>query len=141
MSIKFFFSSRLAVSLGDQFLLFVVPIMVFQITQSIAWSSFAFALETIPRVIYNPFAGIIGDRYPPLKVVKLSLWLRSVFCVAAIVGSWLLGEQALLSIIIILSALVGLASTQGFISTEVLLPHAFKQTLFARVQAWVQSVD
>ncbi|MCJ8336841.1 MAG: MFS transporter [Pseudomonadales bacterium] len=141
MSIKFFFSSRLAVSLGDQFLLFVVPIMVFQITQSIAWSSFAFALETIPRVIYNPFAGIIGDRYPPLKVVKLSLWLRSVFCVAAIVGSWLLGEQALLSIIIILSALVGLASTQGFISTEVLLPHAFKQTPFARVQAWVQSVD
>ena len=141
MSIKFFFSSRLAVSLGDQFLLFVVPIMVFQITQSIAWSSLAFALETIPRVIYNPFAGIIGDRYPPLKVVKLSLWLRSVFCVAAIVGSWLLGEQALLSIIIILSALVGLASTQGFISTEVLLPHAFKQTPFARVQAWVQSVD
>ncbi|EPJ48936.1 MAG: hypothetical protein OFPI_27150 [Osedax symbiont Rs2] len=141
MSSKLFFSSRLAVSLADQFLLFVVPIMVFQITQSIAWSSLAFALETIPRVIYNPFAGIIGDRYSPLKVVKISLWLRSTFCLGALLFSWLLGEDALLSIIVLLSALVGLASTQGFISTEVLLPYAFKKTTFARVQAWVQSVD
>ena len=141
MSSKLFFSSRLAVSLADQFLLFVVPIMVFQITQSIAWSSLAFALETIPRVIYNPFAGIIGDRYSPLKVVKISLWLRSIFCLGAIFFSWLLGEEALLSIIVLLSAMVGLASTQGFISTEVLLPGAFKKTPFARVQAWVQSVD
>jgi len=141
MSSKLFFGSRLAVSLGDQFLLFVVPIMVFQITQSIAWSSLAFALETIPRVVFNPFAGIIGDRYSPLKVVKISLWLRSMLCVAAIFFSWLLGEGALLSIIVLLSALVGLASTQGFISTEVLLPKAFKKTPFARIQAWVQSVD
>ncbi|MEH6446463.1 MAG: MFS transporter [Oceanospirillaceae bacterium] len=141
MSSKCFFGSRFAMSLADQFLLFVVPIMVFQFTQSIAWSSFAFALETLPRVIAYPLAGLISDRYPCIKMVSLSLWFRSIACTCAILITWVLGEQAVLSIVITLSAVSGVASVQGFMSSEVLLPVLFKKLPFAKVQAKVQSVD
>lgn len=141
MSSKWFFGSRFAMSLADQFLLFVVPIMVFQFTQSIAWSSFAFALETLPRVMTYPLAGLISDRYPCIKMVSLSLWFRSIACTCAILTTWILGEHAVLSIVITLSAVSGVASVQGFMSSEVLLPLLFKNLPFAKVQAKVQSVD
>jgi MFS family permease len=127
--------------LADQFLLFVVPIMVFKITQSIAWSSFAFALETIPRVISYPFAGLISDRYSGMKIISLSLWFRSMACICAIIITWFLGEHAVLSIVISLSAICGVASVQGLMSSEVLLPQLFKDLPFAKVQAQVQTVD
>ena len=141
MSSKWFFGSRFTMSLADQFLLFVVPIMVFQVTQSIAWSSFAFALETIPRVIGYPIAGLISDRYAGIKIVKLSLWFRSIACIFAIMITWVLGEHTVLGVVIVLSAMCGVASVQGFMSSEVLLPKLFNNLPFAKVQAKVQTVD
>jgi len=136
-----FFISRFFVSLADQFLLFVVPIMVYQSTQSVAWSSLAFAFETIPRVCYTPFAGVIADKYSPFKTVQSMMNIRCLLCATAFGLSLLLADSYLLFIIIGLSALVGLASTQSFISSEVLLPHAFAKTPFAKVQSWTQSID
>jgi len=136
-----FYLSRLAMSLADQFLLFVVPIMVFQVTQSIAWSSFAFALETIPRVIAYPLAGILSDRYCSRLLLKISLSLRSIFCLLALLVAWALGEGAVLIIVITLSAVTGVLSVQGFMASEVLLPEVFKQQSFTKIQASVQSVD
>lgn len=141
MPSTWFFTSRFAMSIADQFLLFVVPIMVFQVTQSIAWSSFSFALETIPRVLAYPLAGLISDRYSGIKMVKYSLWFRSIICIIAFGLAWILGEHSLLAIMITLSAMTGVASVQGFISSEVLLPQLFKHRSFAKVQANVQSVD
>jgi len=136
-----FFISRFTVSLADQFLLFVVPIMVYQKTQSVAWSSLSFALETIPRVFYTPIAGIVSDKRSPLKTVKSMMLIRLLLCVGAVGVSAILGEDSTLIVIIGLSALVGLASTQSFMSSEVLLPITFKEVNFARVQSWTQSVD
>jgi len=141
MRISLFFFSRLATSLADQFLLFVVPIMVYQTTQSIAWSSLSFALETIPRVFYTPFAGVIADKYSPIKTLKSMMQIRLLLCIGAIGLSLLIGDASVLFVIIGLSALVGLASTQSFISSEVLLPLAFKNTPFPKIQSWTQSVD
>jgi MFS family permease len=136
-----FFISRFVVSLADQFLLFVVPIMVYQSTQSVAWSSLAFAFETLPRVLYTPFAGVIADKYSPFKTVQSMMNIRCLLCVISLGLSLILTEGSLLFIIIGLSALVGVASTQSFISSEVLLPLAFTNTPFSKVQSWTQSVD
>jgi len=141
MTNRGFYLSRLAMSLADQFLLFVVPIMVFQVTQSIAWSSFAFALETIPRVIAYPLAGVFSDRYCSRLLLKISLSLRSIFCLLALLVAWALSENTVLIIVMTLSAVTGVLSVQGFIASEVLLPEVFKQQSFTKIQASVQSVD
>lgn len=136
-----FFVSRFVVSLADQFLLFVVPIMVYQSTQSVAWSSLSFAIETIPRVCYTPFAGIIADKQSPYKTVQRMMTIRCILCALSLGLSLLLGADYLLFIIIGLSAFIGVASTQSFISSEVLLPVAFADLPFPKVQSWTQSVD
>lgn len=44
-----FYSSLFLSRLADQILLFMVPLVVFQVTQSAAWSGIAFFAETLPR--------------------------------------------------------------------------------------------
>lgn len=141
MNLPLFFSARFWGTLADQFLLFVVPLVVYQVTQSVAWSSLAFAIETIPRVAYTPFSGIVADFYSPLKTVRAMMLTRMLLCFSAIGLNFVFVDEATLTILIILASLTGLAAAQSFISYEVLLPLVFKNIAFAKIQSWNQSVD
>jgi hypothetical protein len=46
-----FFHSLFIARLADQILLFLVPLVIFQSTGSVGWSSVAFFLETLPRSV------------------------------------------------------------------------------------------
>jgi len=74
-------------------------------------------------------------------LLKISLSLRSIFCLLALLVAWALSEDAVLIIVITLSAVTGVLSVQGFMASEVLLPEVFKQQSFTKIQASVQSVD
>ncbi len=128
------FGSRL----GDQLLLFVVPLVVFQTTGSVSLSGLAFAAETLPRVLFFPVCGVLADRFSPEKLIRISQAGRAVVCALGLAGQYYYDS---LYWIISIAALCGLLTTQGFMAREVMLPQIFKKLAFTKVQSYAQTVD
>jgi MFS family permease len=130
-----FFASMFLTVLADQILLFLVPLVIFQITGNVAWTGLAFFLETLPRYLTFPVAGILCDRISPILLLRISRILRAVACAVGIGGQiafggvwWLIG----------LSAVVGVLTTQGMLALEMLLVRAFGDQRFEKVASYGQ---
>lgn len=59
-----FFISLFVSRLADQILLFIVPLIVFQTTNSVSWAGLAFFVESLPRYLAFPVCGALCDKYP-----------------------------------------------------------------------------
>jgi len=130
-----FFVSMFLTVLADQILLFLVPLVIFQITGNVAWSGLAFFFETLPRYLTFPVAGILCDRLPPVRLLRISRQLRAAVCLAGIAGQivfggvwWLIG----------LSAVAGILTTQGMLALEMVLVRAFADQRFEKVASYGQ---
>jgi len=128
------FLSRLA----DQVILFLVPLVIFQLTSDAALSGFAFFVETLPRFIAFPICGILTDFYSPYRLLSRSQFARFIVVLLALVGYflfpsiyWLIG----------VAAIVGVLTTQGMMAREAILPLVFKKMRFQKVLAHTQLVD
>lgn len=133
-----FLLSMLLSRLADQVLLFLVPLVVFQATDSVAWSGLAFAAEALPRFLAFPVCGALCDRVSPVRLLRISQLWRALASVGGALASlafggigWLIG----------LSALCGVLTTQGVMAREVLLPQAFPGRRIERVFAHSQAAD
>ncbi len=128
------FLSRLA----DQILLFIVPLLVFQTTQSASWTGLAFFVETLPRFIAFPIGGALCDRFSPVRLLHLSQAFRALACVIAVGGHGLFDG---LYWLVALSALCGVLTTQGIMAREVLLPHVFTRYSYTKTLSYSQIAD
>lgn len=133
-----FFSSLFLSRLADQILLFLVPLVVFQTTQSAAWSGMAFFVETLPRYLSFPVCGALCDRIAPLHLLRTSQVLRAVVCLGGAVAAALTGSVVWL---VALSAVCGVLTTQGMMAREVMLPQVFRDDRMDRVLAHAQIAD
>lgn len=133
-----FLCSLFLSKLADQILLFLVPLVVYQTTSSIAWSGIAFAVETFPRFLSFPICGALCDRISPITLMRVSQLLRAIVCFGGAVAGVAVGGVGWL---IALSALCGVLTTQGVMAREVILPQVFKQYSFERVLAYSQTAD
>ncbi len=130
-----FFASLFLTVLADQILLFLVPLVIFQITGDVAWSGLAFFFETLPRYLTFPAAGILCDRFPPIRLLRISRILRAAACLVGITGQMVFGGVWWL---IGLSAVVGILTTQGMLALELLLVRAFADQRFEKVASYGQ---
>ncbi len=133
-----FYTSLFLSRLADQILLFLVPLVVFQITQSAAWSGVAFFAETLPRFLACAVCGALCDRIAPLKLLRISQLWRAGVCIGgvlayAVVGGW--------GWLVALSAVCGVLTVQGLMAREVMLPQMFKTVRFETVLAHTQMAD
>ncbi|WP_157956965.1 MFS transporter [Salinicola aestuarinus] len=133
-----FFTSLLISRLSDQMLLFLVPLVIYQLTGSVAWSGLAFFFETLPRFLAFPVCGQLCDRYRNDWLLRLSQRWRLAACVAAILGYLALPDVAWL---IGLAASVGVLSTQGVMAREMLLVQAFGAARYERLISQAQLFD
>ena len=133
-----FLASMFLSRLADQALLFLVPLVVYQLTGEVRWSGLAFAAETLPRFLAFPVCGALCDRVAPLKLLGASQWWRAAACLAGAAAGALGGGVGWL---IALSAVCGVLTTQGVMAREVVLPWAFAQQRFERVLAHTQAAD
>jgi len=133
-----FFSSLFLSRLADQILLFLVPLVVFQTTQSVAWSGMAFFVETLPRFLSFPVCGALCDRIAPLRLLRASQTLRATVCAGGAVASALTGGVVWL---VLLSAVCGVLTTQGLMAREVMLPQIFRGDRMDKVLARAQIAD
>lgn len=133
-----FFSSLFLARLADQVLLFLVPLVIYQVTQKVAWSGLAFSAETLPRYIFFPILGALCDRMSPLKLMRVSQLYRAVACLGGVAAYALFGGIGWL---VLLSACCGVMTSQGLVAREVLLPQLFKQHKFEKVLSYSQLAD
>jgi MFS family permease len=136
-----FYGSLLLSRLADQVLLFLVPLVVYQQTSSVAWTGVAFFVETLTRFVAFPICGVLSDRHPPMRLLRHSQALRALSCMAGLVAGFALEGQAALVALVLVSAACGVFTTQGVMAREVLLPHIFPGARFERVLAHAQIAD
>ena len=133
-----FFISLFVSRLADQILLFIVPLIVFQTTNSVSWAGLAFFVESLPRYLSFPVCGALCDKYPPVRILHISQIYRAVACAIAV---------ALYAVfdgiywVVILSALCGVLTTQGVMAREVLMPHIFKHYTYGKTLSYSQIAD
>jgi len=133
-----FFVSLFLSRLADQILLFIVPLIVFQTTNSVSWAGLAFFVESLPRYLSFPVCGAVCDKFPPVRILHISQVYRALACVVAVA---LYGVFDGIYWVVILSALCGVLTTQGIMAREVLLPHIFKQYSYAKTLSYSQIAD
>ena len=133
-----FFVSLFLSRLADQILLFIVPLVVFQTTQSVAWAGLAFFVESLPRYLAFPVCGALCDKFSPVRILHISQVYRALACVVAVA---LYGLFDGIHWLVILSALCGVLTTQGIMAREVLMPHVFEQYTYARTLSYSQIAD
>ncbi|KAB0519497.1 MULTISPECIES: MFS transporter [Pseudomonas] len=133
-----FFVSLFLSRLADQILLFIVPLIVFQTTQSVAWAGLAFFVESLPRYLAFPVCGALCDKFAPVRLLQISQVYRALACVLAVV---LHGVFDGLYWIVLLSALCGVLTTQGIMAREVLMPHIFAHYSYAKTLSYSQIAD
>ncbi|OPA85152.1 MFS transporter [Pseudomonas fluorescens] len=133
-----FFVSLFMSRLADQILLFIVPLVVFQTTNSVSWAGLAFFVESLPRYLAFPICGALCDRISPVRILHISQIYRALVCVVAVA---LYGMFDGIYWLVILSAICGVLTTQGIMAREVLMPHVFKDYSYAKTLSYSQIAD
>ncbi|WIX33269.1 MFS transporter [Salinicola sp. JS01] len=124
--------------LGDQVLLFIFPLAAYKISGDASWSGIAFFLESLPRFLMFPIAGILCDKMSCLTLLRFSQIARLI---AALLFSIILIAFPSLWLLAIFSIVCGVLSTQGFISRDILLPYVFKDAPLEHSIARAQLAD
>lgn len=133
-----FFVSLFLSRLADQILLFIVPLIVFQTTNSVSWAGLAFFVESLPRYLAFPVCGALCDKFSPVRILHISQVYRALACVVAVA---LYGLFDGIHWLVILSALCGVLTTQGIMAREVLMPHIFQHYTYAKTLSYSQIAD
>ncbi|QOQ77557.1 MFS transporter [Pseudomonas poae] len=133
-----FFISLFLSRLADQILLFIVPLIVFQTTNSVSWAGLAFFVESLPRYLAFPVCGALCDKFSPMRILHISQVYRALACVMAVA---LYGVFDGIYWLVILSALCGVLTTQGIMAREVVMPHIFKHYTYAKTLSYSQIAD
>jgi MFS family permease len=135
--LAFFFSLFLS-RLADQVLLFLVPLIVYQTTQSASWAGVAFFVETLPRFLAFPICGALCDKFAPIRLLHISQMYRALLCVVAMV---LYGVFGGIYWLVLLSAICGVLTTQGIMAREVVMPHIFADYRYGKTLSYSQIAD
>ena len=133
-----FFISLFLSRLADQILLFIVPLVVFQTTNSASLAGLAFFVESLPRFLVFPLCGALCDKYPPIKILHISQIYRAILCVLAMTLYVIFDGIGWL---VLLSALCGVLTTQGVMAREVLMPHIFQHYSYTKTLSYSQIAD
>ncbi|GAA3892327.1 MFS transporter [Saccharothrix violaceirubra] len=63
---------------GDQLAAVALSLLVFERTQSAAWTALTWALTLFPPLVSGPLLGWVADRYPRRTVMVCCAWLQAV---------------------------------------------------------------
>lgn len=95
--------------IAEQAVIFALPLIIYERTQSISASGFAFALEWMLPIFVYPFAGLLADRIGGRRLYRLANLARAFCLMIALAAcyaqpAWtipiLIGNSVLLSVLI-----------------------------------------
>jgi MFS family permease len=135
-----FLGGRFLALLGDQFLLFAVPLLTYQVTGSVARSGLMFFIEWTPRILSLPFAGVFADRFGGRRIYLTSDLGRAVACVLAF-GAMRARPDATFVVLAVVVSLSAWFNSQAFVALESTLPRLVSPAELPAAQATLQGTD
>ncbi len=138
--ISLFLFCRFISSLGDQFLLFAVPLIVYQFTHNIAMSGLAFFLEWLPRIISLPVAGALSDKYGGRRIYLVADFFRALFCIISFLII-LFYPASTFWIIALMMGACAFFYAQSFIALEATIPAMIELSDMHKAQSLVQAIE
>jgi MFS family permease len=135
-----FLAGRFLGLLGDQFLLFAVPLLVYQTTGSVAHSGLVFFIEWTPRILSLPLAGVFADRFGGRRIYLISDAARAMACLVAFFALRSYPDETF-RIVALIIGFVAFFNSQAFVALESTLPRLMPLGEVAKAQAVLQSAD
>jgi MFS family permease len=138
--LKRFVVSRFLGTLSDQFLLFAVPLAIFQSTGSVMYSGLAFVIEWLPRIVFFPLGGFVADRMKPRQLFFGVEFGRALVLALA----WMLitsGAAGTFAVLSTMMALLSIAYILNFVGTEAMLPRNLPAAELPKAHSMLQGVD
>jgi MFS family permease len=102
---------------GDQLAAVALSLLVFERTQSAAWTALTWSLTLFPPLISGPLLGWVADRFPRRTVMVTTAWLQ-----AALMGVMAIPGMPLWAMIVLLVAVLAISSPY-LAAQEASLPH------------------
>ncbi|MDH6114570.1 MFS family permease [Kitasatospora sp. MAP12-15] len=135
-----FVAGRGLAGLGDQFLLFAIPLLAYKLTGSASKTGLIFLIEWLPRVLFLPVAGVLADRFRGYFLYLGADSIRAALALTAFAMMYLVpGAQfATLSVLV---AGMSLASAQSYVALEASLPRFVPMDQMIRAQSIVQGTE
>ncbi|WP_407330530.1 MFS transporter [Pantoea sp. S18] len=138
--LKRFVFSRFTGALCDQFLMFAVPLAILKTTGSLTFSSLAFVIEWLPRILFFPLSGFLADRLKPRFIFFNVDAARAVLMGTAILMLFLY-PQASFPVLAAMMALLSVAWVLNFVATDAMLPRHLAKDELPKAHAMLQGVD
>lgn len=137
---KWLYLARLFSLTGSQILFFVVPLLIFKLTQSAFYTGMAFSFEWTARIISFPLSGLLADRFGARKVYVISDMLIAFLILISIIITSIY-HQLIIPFLVILSVLAGFLAEQGYVSAESLAPKLVDQSYYAKSQSILELLE
>ncbi|MFJ6465331.1 MFS transporter [Streptomyces sp. NPDC091387] len=135
-----FVAGRGLAALGDQFLLFAIPLLAFKLTGSASQTGLIFLVEWLPRVIFLPVAGVFADRIRSYILYIGSDIVRSGLALTAFALMFLLPDGKFLTLCV-LAAGMSVAGAQSYVALEATLPRFVPMDQMVRAQSIIQGTE
>lgn len=135
-----FLGGRFVSNLGEQLLLYAIPLMIYEHTGDVAKSGQAFLIEWLPAVLLLPFLGSLTDCWSERRVYFNSELLRAIVCGAALVGI----SSSLISPFVALTlaaAALGVLHSQNYVALETTVVRCFGGQNLGQIQSLVEGIE
>ncbi|MFG3404066.1 MFS transporter [Streptomyces sp. NPDC048142] len=135
-----FVTGRGIAALGDQFLLFAIPLLAYKLTGSASQTGLIFLVEWLPRVIFLPVAGVLASRIRGYTLYVYSDFIRSGLAIASFALMYLMPAGNLITLCV-LAAGMSLGGAQSHIALEATLPRFVPMNQMIRAQSIIQGTE
>lgn len=135
-----FFAGRFLSTMADQVLLFAIPLIIYQKTNSAAMSGLAFFIEWLPALIFIPFIGILLDYFSDKKIYIITEITRACFCILTVISVQAYPDFVFI-ILSIASAIFALLNAQTFIALETTIGRRLTHQEIPKLQSIIQLMD
>jgi MFS family permease len=119
---------------GDSLIRFAIPVYVFTVTGSAAYSGVAYALEWGPRILVMPFIGALADRLPLRRQL---LWLEGIRIGLLVV----LAASAPVPLVIVIGSVFAVMNGYSYVLLEGCMSIMFGTARGGKLQARIQATD
>lgn len=135
-----FLLGRFLSALGDQFLLFSAPLIIYQATGSVAKSGLAFFIEWTPRILTLPVAGFFADRFNHKTLYIITDISRALICLLGYLSLKFQIAEPFMAISVMMG-LLAIFNSISFITIEATVPRLFSVDQLPKAQSFLQGLD
>lgn len=139
-NIRWLYLARLASLTGSQILFFVIPLLIYKLSNSVFYSGLAFSIEWLARIVSFPLSGLSADRFGSKRVYIVTDLIIGIICAISILLIKYFPNIAIINLII-LSTVAGFLSEQGYVSAESLAPKLVPVSYYPKSQSILESLE